>query len=452
MPAFTKRFVEAAEPNSCSKCEGTGQTDGARCKRCRGIGKVDAFFWRDGHGLKVTPFHARIYLSQYQRGGRGVPPRRVTIGTHGKPWTPEQAWKEHQRILGLVAAGHDPAAEKRAKREAARRQPVDDGRALEAVATRWFNYQRREGKRSADEVERSFKRHVYPELGARRIETIAKADAHALYERLADAGHASMGHQLCRNLKALLSFAVERELIDANPLLRLKLPQLESRERVLIAFHPEQEPDPTELMAVWQAADQLPEPRRTYVKVLILTLAREDEIAGMTYAEIDDGLWRLPKERHKGKRGYDIPLPTQALKLIEALPKEREVADVMVTNEFVFTGRGGRAIGDFSQLKADLDDAILKAARETDPKPKPLPHWRLHDLRRSGSSWIEEEFGGEIMHACLGHSLGNRLAKVYARGPGYRRKKRALQAWADFVTGAAAQLEGSNVVSLSGRR
>jgi hypothetical protein len=61
------------------------------------------------------------------------------------------------------------------------------------VATRWFNHLRREGKRSADEVERSFKRHVYPELGARRIETITKADAHALYERLADAGHAPMG-------------------------------------------------------------------------------------------------------------------------------------------------------------------------------------------------------------------------------------------------------------------
>ena len=99
-----------------------------------------------------------------------------------------------------------------------------------------------------------------------------------LYEPLADAGHAPMGHQLCRNLKALLSFAVERELIPVNPLLRIKLPQLESRKRVLIDFHPEQDPDPAELLAVWCAADQLPEPRHTYVKVLILTLAREDEV------------------------------------------------------------------------------------------------------------------------------------------------------------------------------
>ena len=250
-------------------------------------------------------------------------------------------------------------------------------------------------------------------------------------------------------MKALLSFAVERDLIEVNPLLRLKLPKLASRERVLIKFHPEREPDPAELLAVWSAADQLSEPQRTYVKVLILTLAREDEVADMPFAEIDSGLWRLPAERHKGNRGYDVPLPTQALELIEALPKGRKVAGRMIPNEYVFTGRGGRPIGDFSGIKTDLDAAIIKAAQETDPDAKPLPHWRFHDLRRSGSSWIEEEFGREVMHACLGHSLGDRLAETYARGSGYRRKKRSLQAWADYVTTGTES--GSNVVPMAAR-
>ena len=104
----------------------------------------------------------------------------------------------------------------------------------------------------------------------------------------------------------------------------------------------------------------------------------------------------------------------------------------------------------FSAIKTDLDRAMLKAARETDHDAKALLAWRLHDLRRTGSSWIEEEFGGEVMHACLGHSLGDRLAKTYARGSGYRRKKRALQAWADFVTTSAEA--GSKVVPMTGRR
>jgi integrase len=320
-----------------------------------------------------------------------------------------------------------PAAEKSAQRTERKRETVDDSRSLEAVGKRWISQLRREGKRSADEVARMLDRHVFSELGGRPIESIAKADGHRLYERLADAGHAPMGHSVARNLKALLSYAVERDLIPVNPLLRIKLPRLVSRERVLIAFHPEREPDPAELVAVWNAADQLPEPRGSFIKLLALTLTREDELAGMEWAELDDGLWRIPAARHKGKRGHDVPLPEQAVRLIEGLPR--------VTDHVFYTGRG-RHIGDFSGIKGKLDR--LSGVRG----------WRIHDLRRSGSSWIEEEFGREVMHACLGHSIGDRLAQTYARGSGYRRKRSALQAWADFVSGAAR----GNVVALPSRR
>jgi hypothetical protein len=41
-----------------------------------------------------------------------------TIGRHGSPWTPDTARKEATRLLGSVAGGLDPAALKRAKRNA----------------------------------------------------------------------------------------------------------------------------------------------------------------------------------------------------------------------------------------------------------------------------------------------------------------------------------------------
>jgi integrase len=391
----------------------------------------DCFLWDSelkGFGLKVTPTGAKVYLVQYRTGGRGAPTKRVTIGRHGAPWTPDQARRKAKALLSEVAGGADPAAEKRAERQRRGAAVAGDDGTLEAVATRWFNVQRRDGKRSANEVERSFRRHVYPRLGARPIASIAKADAHALYERLVNAGHTPMGHQLCRNLKALLSFAVERDLIPVNPLLRIKLPPLVARERTLIRFHPDREPDPAELMAVWRAADQLPLIQGAYIKTLILTLAREDEVAGMTWAEIDGSLWRIPPERHKGKRGHAIPMPEQAMRLIEALPR--------VTDRVFYTGRG-QHIGDFSAIRPELER--LSGMRD----------WRLHDLRRSGASWIEEEFGREVMHACLGHGMVDRLAATYARGAGYRRKKGAVQAWADYVTRAES---GRNVVAMTGRR
>ena len=143
----------------------------------------------------------------------------------------------------------------------------------------------------------------------------------------------------------------------------------------------------------------------------------------MRWDEIDGSLWTIPEARHKGKRGHPVPLPSKVLELIEALPKERRVRRQTVPNEYVFAGKGGRPIGDFSALKADLDQL------------SGVKGWQLQrDVRRTGATWLQDEggFAKDDVHAVLGHSLGE-LQQTYMAGPGYRRKKAALQAWADYV-------------------
>src|ERR1700680_752217 len=41
-----------------------------------------------------------------------------TIGRHGAPWTPDAAREKARELLGQVVKGSDPAAEKKAKRNA----------------------------------------------------------------------------------------------------------------------------------------------------------------------------------------------------------------------------------------------------------------------------------------------------------------------------------------------
>jgi hypothetical protein len=71
-----------------------------------------------GFGLRVTPAGAKSYFVEYRpgAGGRNAPKRRMTIGTHGAPWTPDTARSEAVRILGLVRAGQDPAANRQRER------------------------------------------------------------------------------------------------------------------------------------------------------------------------------------------------------------------------------------------------------------------------------------------------------------------------------------------------
>src|SRR6516164_11093819 len=69
-----------------------------------------------GFGARRQKSEAVSYVLFYRtREGRQ---RWFTIGKHGAPWTPETARDEAKRLLGDVAHQRDPAAEKRAARNA----------------------------------------------------------------------------------------------------------------------------------------------------------------------------------------------------------------------------------------------------------------------------------------------------------------------------------------------
>src|SRR5271163_2702606 len=68
-----------------------------------------------GFGIRARAGGGKSYILHYRAGtGRGAPLRKLTIGKHGSPWTPETARTEGRRLLGLVAHGSDPAEAKSA--------------------------------------------------------------------------------------------------------------------------------------------------------------------------------------------------------------------------------------------------------------------------------------------------------------------------------------------------
>lgn len=83
------------------------------------MGSVAAFIWDDevkGFGLRVAPGGTKSYVLSYRAGrGRNAPQRRLTIGKHGSPWTPELARRQARRLLGAIAAGDDPLEDRKAE-------------------------------------------------------------------------------------------------------------------------------------------------------------------------------------------------------------------------------------------------------------------------------------------------------------------------------------------------
>jgi integrase len=151
------------------------------------------------------------------------------------------------------------------------------------------------------------------------------------------------------------------------------------------------------------------------VKVAILTGQRPGEVAGMRREELHGDTWILPGERVKNKKSHSVPLPRQALAILEAAPR--------ISDEFVFSN-GIQPLRGFHHAKAALD----KAAGVTG--------WTLHDLRRTCASGLAKlEISIAVIEQILNHR-GATLAGVtgvYIRHQFEREKREALQRWADHV-------------------
>ena len=138
----------------------------------------------------------------------------------------------------------------------------------------------------------------------------------------------------------------------------------------------------------------------------------------MHSSELDGGEWTIPADRYKTKLDHLIPLSEAARGLLGEKP-----AGAKGNSWFVFTTTGGaKGFSGFSKAKRELDKAIVQV--RTEAGRGPMPHWVLHDLRRTGRSLMSRA-GVSSDHAerCLGHVIGG-VRGVYDRHA-YRDEKRA---------------------------
>jgi integrase len=100
-----------------------------------------------------------------------------TIGRHGSPWTPETARAEAQRLLGLVVGGADPAATKKAVRQAATVSELCDLYLKDAEAGRLLTRRKSAKKASTLQIDRGrIERHIKPLIGAMKLTAITQED------------------------------------------------------------------------------------------------------------------------------------------------------------------------------------------------------------------------------------------------------------------------------------
>jgi integrase len=336
----------------------------------------DVLLWDSevrGFGLRCRTSGALHYVLKMRVGGRQ---RWITIGRHGSPWTPESARREALRLLGLRAAGKDPATERDRQKGALTIAELADRFLAEHVAHRCK-------PRTSEEYQRVIRRYIRPILGHHRIADLTRADVAQLHHQLRD-----RPYQANRSLAVLskmmnLAEAWGLRLDGSNPCRHVRKYREEKRERYLSrdemqrlgAALAEAGRNNTESQSVIAA-----------IGLLLLTGARLTEILTLRweYLDLADGVLRLPDSKTGAKEIY---LNDAAAKLLRGMPR-------MAGNPYVITGKksGARLVNLQKPWRR-----IRVAAN--------LDNVRLHDLRHSFAS-VAAGVGMSlpIIGKLLGHS------------------------------------------------
>jgi len=181
------------------------------------------------------------------------------------------------------------------------------------------------------------------------------------------------------------------------------------------------------------------------LEFLVLTAARSGEVRGATWDEIDlkACLWVIPAARMKMDREHRVPLPEQALALLEALPR-------LAGSSLVFPAARGGQLSDMtlSATMRRMHEARVEAAKKAEQDeaktgwldPRSGRPAVPHGLRSTFRDWAAETGQPRDMaEIALAHRVGSDVERAYRRSDMLERRRAMLAQWAQFLEGGAPE-------------
>ena len=396
-----------------------------------------------GFGARRQKSEAVTYFVKYRTAKSRQ--RWHTIGRHGV-LTPDQARDKARSILGAVVDGADPAAEKRAGRNAKTVAELCDLYFADAEAGRLLTRRKLPKKPSTLETDRGrIARHIKPQLGSMPVASVMREDVERFMHAVAEGktaariktgkcglarvrGGKGTATRTIGLLGAIFGYAVRHRMRADNPAHGIILFATGRRERRLsddeYAFLGAAVRQ-SEAAGIWPAAVGA-------ARFLALTGWRKGEALALKWSDLD--LARRTARLPDTKTGLSVrPLSHAAIDVLRGLPQ--------MTGELVFPAtRGNGRMTGLPKLWA----RIAKLGK--------LPlDVTLHVLRHSFASLAADlGYSEPTIAALVGHQ-GHSVTSRYVHSA-----DAVLLAAADAVADRTAELMGdarpeTDVVRLRGR-
>jgi integrase len=158
----------------------------------------------------------------------------------------------------------------------------------------------------------------------------------------------------------------------------------------------------------------------------ILTGVRTADVRDAKHADIDRSarMWTIPAFS-KTAREHRVPLSTAALAVFDNARKiTKEIGGSVRTSELAFPND---VTGD--RLS---ENALLAVLRRLGRKGE----MTTHGCRASFRAWAQEQtnFPWELAEMALGHTVGDKVERAYARGDALKKRYAIMEAWAQYCS------------------
>ncbi len=340
----------------------------------------------------------------------------------GEAFTLAEARQERDNARALVRQGINPAHNRQLSRI---KREQEFANTFESVAKKWISLRDWEEitkKRRLDMLERV----VFPHIGRLPIKQVTSRHILDVLQKANDNNGVSVKDEAKRTMSGIFEFAISNLLADIDPVypVRKALPANKTQhKRPLMA---------EEISDLLQDLDGYERNFQVVAafKLMWLTLCRPKEVIGAEWEEIDfeKAIWRIPAKRMKKRKEHVVPLPRQALEVLEG------IKNFTGHRTHVFPHRDKRD-------EAMTDNALRQALKNMGWSKRYSPH----ATRTTGSTRLNEMgFSADWIERQLAHTEPNAVRRTYNHADHLEGRKDMMQQWADYLD---ALLRGDSVIA-----
>jgi integrase len=316
-----------------------------------------------------------------------------------------------------VAEGNSPAYGK--QREKRR---LKEAKSFGEFGERWLQEARMAD--STRSMRRAiFERDVLPAFRNRLLTEITSGDVRVLCAKVKDRGAPATAVHVRDIIKLVYGFAILHGEKVANP-------AEEVGPASIATFVPKDRSlSPAEIRIMLKQIEHVPTlpTIRLGMKLFLLTMVRKSELQDATWDEVDfeNAVWSIPKERMKRSKPHNVYLSRQALDIMIALKTCAGNSRYLLPSRYDADAPMSRAT--FNRITY----AVVERAKK---EGLPLEPFTVHDLRRTGSTLLNElGFNSDWIEKCLAHEDGRSSRGIYNKAEYEHQRRHMMQEWADMV-------------------